>query len=149
LYTCRIYTKSTCFCRKNTIKTHETLAKQCISCIKYGHIYSCRHVKYTKSTCYCNKNTMKIHENSSKTVHFMFEVFYKCIFVYMWNIPLIHVFAVKTQWKHMKTLANQCISCIKYCTLHVYSCIIVKYTKSTCFYSKKTWKLQQNSTFHV
>jgi hypothetical protein len=39
-----------------------------------------------------------------------------CIFVSMWNVPKVHVSVVKTQWKHMKTLAKLCIPCIIYGT---------------------------------
>jgi hypothetical protein len=72
------------------------------------------HMKCTKSQCFCSENTVKTHENTSKTVHFMFYIWYMCILVFMWNVPKVHVSAVKPQWKHMKTIAKQCISYIKY-----------------------------------
>jgi hypothetical protein len=116
-------TKSTCFCSENTIKTHEniwihmkTLAKLCVLCIIYGTCvfwYTCEMYqkyiflqwKYMKT----HENTwkhMKTNENTSKTVHFMYNIWYMSILVYMWNIPKVLVSAVKTQLKHMKTHEN-------------------------------------------
>jgi hypothetical protein len=40
---------------------------------------------------------VKTHENTSKTVHFMYNIWYMCILVYMRNIPKVHVSAVKTK----------------------------------------------------
>ena len=138
------------------------------------HVYFCIHVKCTKSTCFCSENTVKTHENTSKTVHFMYkiwymcilvymflqlkhlkkhkntservhsmyEVWYMCIFVYMYHVQKVHVCAVKTQWKHMKPLAKQCISGIKYGTcVFLYTCTMCqKYMFLQYKHSENTWK---------
>jgi hypothetical protein len=70
------------------------------------HVYFDIHVKCTKSTCFCSENTVKTYENTSKPVHFRYNIWYMCILVYVWNVPKVHVSAVKTQWKHMKTHEN-------------------------------------------
>jgi hypothetical protein len=63
---------------------------------------------------FCSKNTVKTQENTSKPVNFVYKKWYMCNFVYMLNGAKVHVSAVKTQCKHMKTLAKQCISCRTY-----------------------------------
>jgi hypothetical protein len=110
-------TKSTCFLSENTVKTHEHSSKTVASCIIYGRcvfLYTC---EMYKSTCFCSENTVKTHENTyntSKTVNFMYNIWYMCNLVYMLNVPKVHFSAVKTKWKPMKTLAKLCISCIIY-----------------------------------
>jgi hypothetical protein len=79
----------------------KTLAKQCISCRIYDTcVFKYIYVICTKSTCFCSENSVKTHEKTSKTVHFMKNIWYMCILVYMWNELEVYVFAVKTQWKH-------------------------------------------------
>jgi hypothetical protein len=87
-----ISTKSTCFCSENTVKTHEntwkhmkTLAKLCISCIIYGTCvfwYTCEMYQiYMFLQWKHSENTwkhMKTHENTSKTVHFMYNIWFMC-----------------------------------------------------------------------
>jgi hypothetical protein len=91
------------------------------------HLYFGINVKYTKSKCFCSENTVKTHENTSKTVHFIKNIWYMCILVYMWNVPKVNVSAVKAQWKHMKTLAKLCISCRIYGTcVFWYTCVMYK-----------------------
>ena len=107
------------------------------------HVYFCIHVKCTKSTCFCSENTVKTHENTSKTVHFMYKVWYMYIFVYMWNVPKVHVSAVKTQWKRMKTLAKQCFSCIKYGT-----CVFLYTWEMYQKYMFLQWKNSENVWEH-
>jgi hypothetical protein len=81
-------------------------------------------------------------KNTSKTVHIMLNIWYMGILVYMWNVPKVHVSAMKTQWKHMKTLAKLCISCIIYCTcVFWYKCeMYQKYMFLQRKHSENTWK---------
>jgi hypothetical protein len=118
----------------------KTLAKLYISYRIYGTcVFWYIHVTRTKGTCFCSKNTVKTHENTSKTVHFMLNIWYMCISVYKWNVPNMHVSAVKTQWKHMKTQAKLCIPFRIHGTC-VFWYINVKCTKSKCFCSENTVK---------
>jgi hypothetical protein len=93
-------TKGTWFCSENTVKT---LAKLCIPCILYG---TCVFL-YTYEM---NQRYMilqwKHSKNTSKTVHFMYNIWYMCIFVYMWNVPRVHFSLVKTQWKHSENISK-------------------------------------------
>ena len=123
------------FAVKTQWKHMKTLAKQCIPCIKYGTcVFAYK--------CFCSEKTVKTHENTSKTVHFIYKVWNMCIFGYMYHVPKVHVSAVKTQWKHMKTLAKQCISCKKYGTcVFLYTCTMYqKYMFLQWKHSENTWK---------
>jgi hypothetical protein len=70
------------------------------------HLYSCIPLKGTKNTCWCSLNLVKTHENTSKTVYYMYEVYFMCILVYIGNKPQAHVLILKNLRKYMKTLAN-------------------------------------------
>jgi hypothetical protein len=82
---------------KTQSKYMKTLSKLCITCRIYG---TC----VFWYTCEIYKKYMflewKQSENTSKTVHFKYNIWYMCILVYMWNVLEVYVFAVKTQWKH-------------------------------------------------
>jgi AMMECR1 domain-containing protein len=62
----------------------------------------------------------------------------------MWNVQKVYVSAVKTQWKHMKTLANLCISC------RIYGTCVFWYTRE--MYKKfmfLQWKHSENTWKHM
>jgi hypothetical protein len=82
-------------------------------------------------------------------MHFMYKVWYVFFLVFSWNVTKLHVSAVKTQWKHMKTLEKQCISCVKYDTcVFLYKCEMYqnymfpqwKHNENTVKTHENTWK---------
>jgi hypothetical protein len=112
--------KTTCFCSANTIKTQ---ANQCITLIKYYtyvFLSPCNlYEKYIFLQLKYSKNARKHLQNSAFHVQSMGHVYY----IIIWNLLKVNISAVETQWKHKKTLAEQCISCIKHDTyVFLYSC---------------------------
>jgi hypothetical protein len=141
-YTCEMYHKYMFLPWKHNENTLKHKQNRAFHVLYMVHVYFGIHVKCTKSTCFCRENTLKAHRNTTKPVHFMYNIWHMFILGHMWNVPKGHVSAVKKQLTHLKTLAKLCISCIIYgkCLFWNTCEMYQKYKFLQWKQSENTWK---------